>query len=52
MANSGEDNISILFNNGDGTFAEHVLYATGDGPISVAIADLDGDGDTDVLSAS
>ncbi|MCH7702528.1 MAG: VCBS repeat-containing protein [Planctomycetes bacterium] len=48
VANSSDDNVSVLLNNGDGTFAAHVLYGVGNGPSSVAIGDLDGDGDADL----
>ena len=55
-ANRGVGNrppsVSVLINNGDGTFAERVVYAAGARPISVAIADLDGDGDLDLAVAN
>lgn len=40
--------VSILKNNGDGTFQPKVDYTAGDGPISVFCADLDGDLDLDL----
>jgi hypothetical protein len=40
--------VSVLLNNGDGTFAAHVLYGAGTTPGSVAVGDLDGDGDLDL----
>ena len=48
MANNGTDNVSVLLNNGDGTFLEAVDYGIGDYPTSVFVADLDGDGDNDL----
>ncbi|MCH8881414.1 MAG: VCBS repeat-containing protein, partial [Planctomycetes bacterium] len=48
VGNIYSDNISVLLNNGDGTFAADVLYGAGDYPHSVAIGDLDGDGDADL----
>ncbi len=45
---SNTDNLSVLLNNGDGTFADKVDYAVGDYPNSVFAEDLDGDGDNDL----
>ena len=44
--------VSILMNNGDGSFAAPVKYAAGCAPISVFAADLDGDGDLDLAAAN
>ncbi len=44
--------VSVLLNNGDGTFAHKVDYETGRNPRSVFIADLDGDGDNDLAVAN
>jgi hypothetical protein len=52
VANYGSENISILLNNGDGTFATTVNYAAGSRPISIFAADLDGDGDNDLAVAN
>ena len=52
VGNGGDDTISILMNNGDGTFATEVTYATGPAPYSVAVADFDGDSDPDVVVAN
>ena len=41
-------NVSVLLNNGDGTFATHSDYQVGAAPRSVFAADLDGDGDLDL----
>ncbi|MCH8992355.1 MAG: VCBS repeat-containing protein, partial [Acidobacteria bacterium] len=42
-ANFDSDTVSVLLNNGDGTFAERVPYEVGDRPWDVAVANLDGD---------
>jgi hypothetical protein len=52
VANSGSNNVSVLLNNGDGTFQEAVNYGAGDGPNSVFAVDLDGDGDSDLAVAN
>ena len=51
-ANSGSDNVSVLLNQGDGTFASQVNYGVGSGPYSVAVGDLDGDNDLDLVTAN
>ncbi|HEY5374092.1 MAG TPA: VCBS repeat-containing protein, partial [Polyangiaceae bacterium] len=43
VANSGSNDVSILLNNGDGTFAPPAAYASGLGPDSIVVGDLDGD---------
>jgi|GEM_PF-5986206 len=48
----GSNSVSVLLNQGNGTFAMHVLYAVGLLPASVTSADLDGDGDQDLASAN
>ncbi|NTW57056.1 MAG: hypothetical protein HGB20_08455 [Chlorobiaceae bacterium] len=45
-----EDTVSVLLNNGDGTFSAQTRYATGNGPSSVAIRDVNGDGKADILT--
>ncbi len=40
--------VSVLLNNGDGTFASKIEYTGGDSPTSVLSDDLDGDGDNDL----
>jgi len=55
VANSGGgagNTVSVLKNNGDGTFAAKVDYATGTGPYSVFAADVDGDTDFDLAVAN
>ncbi len=44
--------VSILLNNGDGTFQAAVNYGAGDNPHSVFAVDLDGDGDNDLAVAN
>jgi len=51
-ANSWDENVSILKNNGDGTFQTKVDYGAGDDPYSVFCADLDGDNDLDLAVAN
>ncbi len=52
VANEGSDNVSVLLNNGDGTFAPRVDYPAGDGSRSAFSADFDGDGDNDLAVAN
>ncbi|MFD5430328.1 FG-GAP-like repeat-containing protein, partial [Streptomyces sp. NPDC127084] len=51
-ANAAVNTVSVLVNNGDGTFAAPADYPTGNGPRSVAVADLDGDGALDLVTAN
>src|SRR3990172_9493422 len=44
--------VSVLKNNGDGTYTSVVNYAVGSQPVSVFAADLDGDGDQDLAVAN
>jgi len=46
--NGTSNDVSILKNNGDGTFQSAVNYGTGNGPWSIFCADLDGDTDLDL----
>ena len=51
VANGGAppaNTVSVLLNQGNGTFAARVDYAVGTTPDSVAAADLDGDGKLDL----
>ncbi|HEU4437188.1 MAG TPA: FG-GAP-like repeat-containing protein, partial [candidate division Zixibacteria bacterium] len=52
VANYGSHSVSILRNNGDGTFTVNEDYATGHYPRSVCAADLDGDGDSDLATVN
>jgi hypothetical protein len=47
-----DSRVSILMNNGDGTFAPAVYYGVGYAPKSVYCADLDGDDDLDLAVAN
>ena len=47
-----EGNVSVLLNNGDGTFAADSTYPVKYWPLSVSAADLDGDGDLDLTTAN
>jgi 6-phosphogluconolactonase (cycloisomerase 2 family) len=52
VANYNTDSVSVLKNNGDGTFETAVNYGVGDYPSSVFCADLDGDTDLDLAVAN
>ena len=52
VANTDSNTVSVLLNNGTGTFAAKVDYPTGSYPDSVAVADLNGDGKPDLAVAN
>ncbi len=52
VANGRSDDVSILLNRGDGSFAEPVNYQAGISSMAVAAGDLDGDGDPDLVVAN
>lgn len=51
-ANSISDDISVIRNEGAGTFSGSSYYAAGDSPWAVFAADLDTDGDVDIIAAN
>jgi hypothetical protein len=51
VANYGSDNVSVLLNLGNGTFAAPVNYAAGSSPLLVAAADMNSDGRPDLAVA-
>ena len=51
-ANTQNDTVSVLPNDGSGGFGSYAWFASGANPGAVAIADIDGDGRNDVVSAN
>ena len=54
VANSGGNNVGVLFNIGNGTFLSQTPYTTGGGsaPRSVAVVDVNGDNKPDIVVAN
>ena len=52
VANRFSDNVSVLFNNGNGIFTSSFVLEAGDSPVGISIADLDGDSDMDIIVCS
>ena len=52
VANKGSDNVSVLINNGDGTFAGAVNIAVGKAPVGVYVADFTKDLNNDIVVAN
>jgi predicted nucleotidyltransferase len=54
VANSGTDNIGVLFGNGNGTFSSPKLYSTGSGsePFRLATGDFNNDNQLDIAIAN
>lgn len=52
MADYNGSTVNVLLGNGDGTFGNPTVYATGDYPYSVALADLTGNGHLDIVCAN
>jgi hypothetical protein len=50
-ANGADGTVSVLMNNGDGSFAAPVSYAAGADAVAVAVADVNGDGFPDLAVA-
>ena len=47
-ANQGDNTVSILLGNSDGSFNPQVTYATGPAPTAVVVGDFNGDGNLDL----
>jgi hypothetical protein len=52
VANSGDNTLSILLGNGDGTFTAKPTLATGSGPFSLIAGDFNNDGELDLAVAN
>jgi hypothetical protein len=52
VANAGSNTVSVLFGNGDGTFAAPTNYGVGGEPKSVQAKDFNGDGKLDLVTAN
>ena len=51
VANSGDDTVSVLLNQGNGALQSQQRVATGSAPRSIAVEDVDGDGHADLAVA-
>ena len=52
VANQGDNAVSVLLGNGDGTFQSQVTYPVGSDPSALAAGDFNGDGRTDLATAN
>jgi hypothetical protein len=52
VTNQNDNTLSILLNNGNGTFQTHIDYATGTGPVAVVAGDFNSDGVLDLAVAN
>lgn len=52
ITNQGDDTVTILLGNGDGTFTAASPVSTGHGPVAVATGDFNSDGKTDIAVAN
>ena len=50
--NYGSDNVSVLLNNGDGSFLSQQTFATDLSPVQTVVADVNGDGRPDLVTVS
>ncbi|MFH2034984.1 MAG: FG-GAP-like repeat-containing protein, partial [Candidatus Zixiibacteriota bacterium] len=46
------DTVTVMMNNGDGTFANYQTINVGNAPLKVNTGDMDGDGDIDIIVAN
>ena len=51
-ANAGTNAISVLLNQGNGTFGAPTTFSTATHPTSIAVGDLNGDGRLDIVTAN
>jgi hypothetical protein len=52
VANEGDNTVSVLLGNGDGTFQPQVTYTVGSGPSAIVAGDFNGDGRLDLAVAN
>jgi hypothetical protein len=52
VANSGNNNVGILLNSGDGTFLPQTTYPAGSNPRSVSVIDVNNDNKPDIVVAN
>ena len=52
VANAVSDDISVLFNNGDGTYSMATQYAVGERPFSILAIDVDNENGLDLVTAN
>ncbi|MBE9137977.1 VCBS repeat-containing protein [Nodosilinea sp. LEGE 07088] len=50
-ANYDDNTVTVLYNDGDGTFSNRVDYSAGQNPAAIAMGDVNQDGQLDVISA-
>ena len=51
-SNRGDNTVSVLLGNGDGTFEPQETFPTGKTPRTVAVGDFNGDGQVDIVTAN
>ncbi|CAF2146956.1 unnamed protein product, partial [Rotaria magnacalcarata] len=49
VVNSNSNNVGVLLNKGNGTFAAQATYSTGSSPACVVAADVKGNGKADII---